>query len=198
MSDQLMAARGAPMNRKQRLALRLSTMPMIAGLLALGAWLLFPVVPLMLIGYGCLVLGVMLSLVVPFVLLRAFVETPNVRNTVLISVLAVGNLPVTFACAVEGAARATRYRVTLVNEAATPWQEVLLVGPGLVERARSVGPHEESVRDVWVQSDGSLELHFVQDDQPDKVLVEGYVTRNLGGAARVIRGPDGQVHVSTE
>jgi len=195
MSDQLAAARRAPMNRLQRMALRLSTMPMVAGLLSLGAWTYVQADPLLFIGYGCLVLGVMLSLIVPFVLLRAFAETPNVRNTVGISLLAVANLAVTFVCAVEGTSRATRYRLTLANEASTPWLGVQLVGPGVAEAAVTVGPEERSVRDMWFSSDGSLMLQYTDGGQLESVQVEGYVTRNLGGEATVRRDPDGEVHV---
>lgn len=187
--------RNGPMNRQQQLALRLATTPMIVGLTALFAWMFIEAQPLMFIGYGCLVLGVVIAMFVPFLLLRGFSETPNVRNTVMISVLALMNLPVTFFSAVEGISRVTRYRVTLRNEAPTPWLEVQLVSRGLVSPAATVPAAGSDVRDVWFKSDGQLELHYVQDEQPQSVVVDDYVTSNMGGTATVVRAADGQVRV---
>jgi len=184
------------MNRQQKLALRLAVMPMLAGLAALGAWTVFELRPLLFVGYGCLVLGVVIALLVPFVLLRAFSETPNVRNTIIISLLAVANVPVLFFCAMEGVLRETRYRVTLRNQALTPWSDVQLISTGVVGQVGSVPANAEVVRDMWFEADGRLELHFRQGGQPCSLVVAGYVTRNLGGAATVVRDQDGQVRVA--
>lgn len=183
------------MNRQQQLALRLASVPMVVGLACLAAWLVFEARPLVFLGYGCLVLGVVIAMFVPFVLLRGFSETPNVRTTVMISVLAIMNLPVTFFCALQGVSRATRYRVTLQNQAETPWLQVQLTCPGVVGPVRTVAPNSVEKRDLWFQGDGALHVHFVQDDQPTLIVVDDYGTKNLGGAATVVRDRGGQVRV---
>ncbi len=185
----------APMNRQQQLALRLATMPMLAGLAGLGAWTVFGAQPLLYLGYGCLVLGVAIAMFVPFVLLRGYSQTPNVRNTIMISVLAIANLPVTFFCALEGVSRATRYRVTLRNQSETPWLEVQLMSTGMIAPRSSIAANSEEVRDVWFEGDGQLQLHYVENDKPTNFVIEGYVTKRQSGAATVVRDPGGQVRL---
>lgn len=198
MNAQTMADRNAPMNRQQQLALRLATFPMVAGLVALCGWFVTEAQPLMFIGYGCLVLGVVIALFVPFLLLRAFTQAPNVRNTVMISVLAVLNLPVTFVAALEGISRATRYRVTLQNEAESPWQGVTLTNQGVISPGATIAAKSTEVRDVWFLGEGSFELHFEQNGKVEVCVIEGYVEKRQGGAATVVRAADGTVRVVPE
>lgn len=195
MTGVTMGDRNGPMNRQQQLALRLATMPMMVGLVALFGWMFTEAQPLMFIGYGCLVLGLVIAMFVPFLLLRGFSATPNVRNTVMISVLALMNLPVTFFSAIQGIRQVTRYRVMLRNEAPTPWLEVQLTSTDLVDRAATVSAAGEDVRDLWFEKDGHLELHYVHDDKPQSLVIDGYVTKNQGGLTTVVRGADGKVRV---
>ena len=184
-----------PMTRTQLLAMRLATVPMMLGLVVLLIWLQVEWRPLIPIGYGCLGIGVLAALFVPFLLLRSWPEAPNVRNTVLISVLAVANLPVAFFSLVQGVYRYTRLHVEVRNDADSVWQDVQLVGGGVLEEARSVGEKSLEERNVWVSKDGRLELHYIDNDVPKRVIVAGYVTPSMGGDYTVTRDLTGVVTV---
>jgi len=186
------------MTRLQSLALRLATMPMITGLFLLGAWMVFAWQPLVFMGYGVLCVGVLAALFVPFLLLRSWPDAPNLRNTVMVSLLAVANVPVAFFCVVEGVMRTTRMRVTIQNDADSAWQSVQLVGGGIIGAAKALSPNAQETRDVWAKQDGRLELHYIQDDLPCRVIVSGYVTSGLGGEFTVVRDVAGVVTVLPE
>lgn len=170
------------MTRMQALALRLVTMPMITGVVMLLLWLQLQGQPLLVMGYGALVVGVLCALFAPFLLLRSWSQAPNVRNTVMISTLAVVNVPVAFYCVATGVARATRVVITLHNDADTDWHGVQIVGGGLLTEPVRIAPHRASVQEVWPTQEGRLELHFLQDSEPQRIILAGYITRSLGGS----------------
>ena len=188
----------APMSRMQAMALRLATMPMLAGVGSLLLWLQFEVTALLVMGYGALALGILCALFVPFLLLRSWPEAPNARNTILISVLAISNVPVAFTCLLQGVHRMTRLHVVIQNDADSAWLAVQLVGGGIVGEATIVPAKARESRDVWASQDGRLELHYIQEDQPRRVLLAGYVTKNLGGTFTVVRDAAGAVTVQAQ
>tara|TARA_R110002072_G_scaffold87129_7_gene196729 strand:+ start:44189 stop:44737 length:549 start_codon:yes stop_codon:yes gene_type:complete len=177
------------------MALRLATMPMIIGVVMLVVWLQVEWRPLIAMGYGCLAIGVLAALFVPFLLLRSWPEAPNVRNTVLISVLAISNVPVAFFSLLQGVARFTRLHVEIRNDAESQWLDVQLVGGGILGDTTAVPAKSQQVRDVWATQDGRLELHFTEEDVPRRVIVDGYVTRSMGGDYTVTRDVQGVVRV---
>lgn len=177
------------------MALRLATVPMGLGVLSLVVWLQVEWRPLIPIGYGCLAMGVLAALFVPFLLLRSWPEAPNVRNTVLVSALAVANVPVAFFCMVQGVTRATCLYVELRNDSSTEWHEVQLVGGGILENATTIARESTEHRQAWAKQDGRLELHYVEDDKPCRVIVSGYVTGGMGGQFTVTRDRAGIVTV---
>ncbi|MFT4840639.1 MAG: hypothetical protein ACJAYX_004339 [Planctomycetota bacterium] len=184
-----------PMTRMQLVALRLATMPMIAGLVLLMVWLQVEWRPLVYMGYGCLAVGVLAALFAPFLLLRSWPEAPNVRNTVLISLLAVANVPVAFFSMLQGVFRYTRLHVEIRNDADTEWQDVQLVGGGILGDATLVPKATLETRNIWATQDGRLELHYLENDQPCRVIVADYVTPSLGGDYTVTRDAAGVVTV---
>lgn len=190
-----MAVKHIPMTRLQMLAMRLALLPMVFGLVMLIVWQQVEWRPLLIMGYGCLTIGVLVSLCVPFLLLRSWPQAPNVRNTVLISLLAISNVPVAFFCALQGVYHMTRLHVEMHNEADSVWQGVQLVGGGILGEATPIAKHATETRDIWATQDGRLELHYLEDGVPRRVIVAGYVTHSLGGDYTVTRDPDGVVTV---
>jgi hypothetical protein len=188
-------AAAPPMTRMQALALRLVTMPMVTGVAMLLLWLQFEGQPLLVMGYGALVVGVLCALLAPFLLLRSWSQAPNVRNTVMISTLAIVNVPVAFYCVATGVSRATRVVLTLHNDADTAWQAVQIVGGGLLTEPVAIAPHQASVQEVWPTQEGRLELHFLHDSEPRRVILAGYVTRSLGGSYTAHRDANGVVTI---
>lgn len=183
------------MTRMQLLAMRLATIPMLAGLVLLITWQQVAWHPLILMGYGCLAIGVLAALFVPFLLLRSWPQAPSVRNTVLISLLAVANIPVAFIGLVQGVYRYTRLHVEICNDADTEWQDVQLVGGGHLGDASPVAKNARATRNLWATQDGRLELHYIDNGVPRRVIVAGYVTHSLGGDYTVTRASDGVVTV---
>ncbi|MFT4514104.1 MAG: hypothetical protein ACI91B_002812 [Planctomycetota bacterium] len=184
-----------PMTRMQLLAMRLATMPMIVGLVLLIVWLQVEWQPLIFMGYGCLGIGVLSALFAPFLLLRSWPDAPNVRNTVLISVLAVANVPVAFFSMLQGVFRYTRLHVEIRNDADTEWQDVQLVGGGILGDATPVPKDSLETRNIWATQDGRLELHYIDNEVPCRVIVAGYVTPSFGGDYTVTRDAAGVVTV---
>lgn len=184
-----------PMTRMQLLAMRLATMPMIIGLVLLIVWLQVQWRPLVFMGYGCLAIGVLAALFAPFLLLRSWPQAPNLRNTLLISVLAVANVPVAFFSMLQGVFRYTRLHVEIRNDADTAWQDVQLVGGGILGEETLVPKQTLATHNIWATQDGRLELHYLENDVPRRVIVAGYVTPNFGGDYTVTRDAAGVVTV---
>lgn len=184
-----------PMTRLQMLALRLAVLPMLLGLVMLIGWLQVEWNPLLIMGYGCLAIGVLAALFVPFLLLRSWPQAPNVRNTVLISLLAICNVPVAFFSALQGVYHSSRLHIEIHNESDSEWQGVQLVGGGILGEATPIEKHVTETRDIWAKQDGRLELHYLDDGVPRRVIVAGYVTPGAGGDYTVTRDLDGSVTV---
>jgi hypothetical protein len=191
-----MATNKIPMTGLQLLAMRLATVPMLAGLVLLITWQQVEWGPFIIMGYGCLAIGVLAALFVPFLLLRSWPQAPNVRNTVLVSLLAVVNIPVAFISVVQGVHRYTRLHVVICNDADSEWRSVQLVGGGHLGEATPVAKNARVTRNVWATQDGRLELHYLDNGVPRRVVVDGYVTSNLGGDYTVIRDSAGVVTVA--
>ncbi len=182
--------------RLQAHALRLATIPMLSGLTCLGVWLLVAWPPLLWMGYGTMGLGILAAMLVPFFLLRSWPLAPNIRKTVLISLLAVANVPVLFLCAAEGMNRLTCLQIVILNQANDDWLSVQVVGPGIVDQPSTIAANHSETRYAWATQDGSLELHCIDNGMPSQVIVSGYVTTNLGGNYTVIRDTGGAITVS--
>ena len=92
----------------------------------------------------------------------------------------------------------TSLHVVLQNDADSAWLAVQLVGGGIVGEATIVPAKARESRDVWASQDGRLELHYIQEDEPCRVIVAGYVTKNMGGSFLVVRDAAGDVTVEAQ
>ena len=196
MASQQMPPVGLTAARLQAHALRLATIPMMTGLTCLGVWLLVAWSPLLWMGYGALGLGILAAMLVPFFLLRSWPLAPDIRKTMLISLLAVANVPVLFFCVAQGMKRLTCLEIVIHNQADDDWLSVQTVGAGILDQASTIAANQSETRYAWATQDGGLELHWVDNGMPSQIIVSGYVTTNVGGNYTVIRDTGGAITVS--
>ena len=192
------------MNRSHRLAFWLALLPMTLGGAVLGLWLITDSPVWMYFGVPILLLGVATTIVVALLLVNGWRRAQREQRwsgkqvhlrTLFIALLMASNYPAAYAAFVIAVDHQTRYTVVVVNDADTPWLDVVVAGGGAQRAFGTVAPHGRARCDVWFTSDGELVLQSGGPAGREHRVVDGYVTNGLGGEATVVRKPDGSLHV---
>ena len=89
----------------------------------------------------------------------------------------------------------TQYRVAVTNNSPAAVDSFRVTGGGVDIDFGTIEPHATVTRRFHIQHDGQLVFRMVHMGRPTRGCIDGYVTNNLGGDARVTIGPAGQVEV---
>ncbi len=178
-------------------------LPLATGVSVFLLWLLTDSELFMLLGLGILFLGLVLFGVGSIALARAswlMASKPGyetVRGSVFAcAALLLANFPVAGGILWSVGYLQTRYLVTIENQSSEALEAVRLVGGGCDESLGSIAGEDTAVQAMWFDRDGQLKVEFRHSGLQEAHIVEGYVTTGLGGQARVVVDPDGDVSVS--
>jgi hypothetical protein len=90
----------------------------------------------------------------------------------------------------------TRYTVIVRNDTTQPLAPVRIEGGGAKVSIVTLAPQERTERTLWFQAPGELRLETTLGEKKVSAVIEGYVTRGLGGRAEARVRADGSVEVT--
>lgn len=111
-------------------------------------------------------------------------------------VLLLANFPLAVACTVAGLLLATEYRVQVQNHSRGPVEAAKIQGGGCDVLFGTVPEGASRTQSLWIDQDGTLQFSAIVGGRERSVVVDGYVTNNLGGDKVVEIQPDGRIRVS--
>lgn len=191
------------MKHPYRLALTCGILPLVAGVGVLLTWLATRRPWLMSAGVGVIAAGLVLLCAGLWFLRVAARQgaagAPQPRRSWrrirVALVLLLLNLPVALACLFVAFWIETTWHVVVVNEGSEPVTALLTYGPECDHELGPIAPGEDEGVRFSIEQDGRLLCRLRTGGEEQEVLVEDYVTGNLGGDARVRVRPDGRIEV---
>jgi hypothetical protein len=186
-----------------KIHLLLGVIPLAVGVSVFLLWLvtgwtwLMVVAPYVLLAGLISVLAAFASLVVAITkTIRAGAWSRRLlARTVLVGTVAVVNFPVAGAIIWTVIALETAYTVEVRNNASAPVEQAALTGGGVSLKIGEVKPGASVTRRFYIAHDGTLLFSAQQSQKQLNVVVDGYVTNNLGGRKEVRVSADGTVAV---
>lgn len=192
------------MNGAYRIALLCWALPLIAGIAVFTGWYFEGVERWMGVGAVILFAGTALFILGVIALILSIRKDVAARSTsprrlrftsLACAGLLLSNFPVALALTGVVIRSETRYTVVVQNESAQLLEDVQVFGGGIHSATVTLPPGGATKFEVWPSTDGELRLRARSKSSDYAVVVEGYVTNMLGGAAVVTIHADGSTTV---
>lgn len=87
----------------------------------------------------------------------------------------------------------TSYVVVVKNNKTDDVEKVVIEGGGCNVNFGRISSGDEKRKRFWIRKDGALT--FATQQNPEPIVVDGYVTPNLGGKTLVIIEADGEISI---
>ncbi len=171
--------------------------PLLTGIAVFRVWEKTRWMPLMTAGVAIIALGVIVTVAGGVFFARdrrsqtAWNPASRARAALAVGLL-VACYPTALWLTLEAAEIYTSYTVEIRNESPETLTSCRLVTTRIDEELGPIAPGESATRRLSIQTDGELRcLARTSTGTRHRILVEGYVTLNLGGDARLTFGEQG-------
>jgi len=187
-----------------RAALVCGAAPLLTGISIFLLWLVTRWDSLMLAGLHTIYAGLAAFAVgciaLTIYLWRAFrspdADQRRVRNaTLACGGLLLVNFPVAFGIVAAVIDIESRYTVVIHNDSGQPLEDVRVFGGGCDKSLGSIAPGDTVRRRLRFDTDGELRLHATIGTTDIDEVIDGYITRDIGGRPTVTVEPGGAVSV---
>lgn len=162
----------------------LGVVPLVAGLIVFGAWLVWRADWLMAAG-GIVIMAGAACVAVGLCCLAIYVASVWSKRRTVRAVIVVLFYLACFASAGVVAWSAnllyTRHTATVTNLGKVTLDDVRIEGGGVQVALGTLEPGTSAEASFWVERDGRLDLYANRDGRPVHVVINGYVTHSLQG-----------------
>ena len=111
--------------------------------------------------------------------------------------LLLSNVPVAGGIISAVVAISTCYSVVVRNASQQAISDVRIYGGGYEASLGTIPPGGLARRSFWIQRDGELELRAVGSSAFHHLVIDGYVTKGLGGRAEIVVESNGSLSLSS-
>lgn len=187
-----------------RVAIACALVPLLIGLCVFAGWLVTKSEWLMVAGIFDIYLGVALFFVgaictaVYFVTARRSPGPSTKRiglRAALCACLLLVNFPIAGSLAFAASHIFSAFNFTIENESEKILTDVEVSGPGVKLSFSCVPPEGFVEGTMHFDNDGEVRLLATFDGEQHNEIVEGYVTRGMGGDVRILVDASGQIRV---
>ncbi len=119
------------------------------------------------------------------------------KHAVVLVWLIAANFIAAGACVVGAVTLVTRYTLSITNISNQPLHKVSVDGGGVSVRYGDIPVNESVKRHFWIGRDGELVMTALHGAEPIELVVDGYVTNNMGADMNVAIDTLGDAHINS-